>query len=150
MSKLLLAEDNDFSRELLTRRLENAGHEIIAVANGKEALLAARQYRPDLILMDLEMPVMDGRAAIRALKTDPHTFRIPIIVVSSHLAAETIAETFSDGCEGYEAKPVIVPRLLERIDETLQSAGTATRQTRISPSPATPHPDPSLTPARDL
>jgi CheY-like chemotaxis protein len=127
MPKLLLAEDNDFSRELLTRRLENAGHEIIAVANGKEALLAARQYHPDLILMDLEMPVMDGRAAIRALKTDPHTFRIPIIVISSHMAAETIAEAFSDGCEGFEAKPVIVPRLLERINETLHSSGITTR-----------------------
>jgi CheY-like chemotaxis protein len=128
MPRLLLAEDNDFSRDLLTRRLENAGHEIIAVANGKEALLAARQYRPDLILMDLEMPVMDGRAAIRALKTDPHTFRIPIIVVSSHMAAETIAEAFSDGCEGFEAKPVIVPRLLERINETLDSHATTARQ----------------------
>jgi len=124
MPRLLLAEDNDFSRDLLTRRLENAGHEVIAVANGKEALLAARQYRPDLILMDLEMPVMDGRAAIRALKTDPHTFRIPVIVVSAHLAAETIAEALSDGCQGYEPKPVIVPRLLERISETLHSDGT--------------------------
>lgn len=127
MPRILLAEDNDFSRELLTRRLENAGYEIIAVANGKEALLAARQYHPDLILMDLEMPVMDGRAAIRSLKTDPHTFRIPIIVVSSHMAAETIAEAYSDGCEGFEAKPVIVPRLLERINETLASNGTTAR-----------------------
>jgi two-component system, cell cycle response regulator DivK len=151
MPKLLLAEDNDFTRELLTRRLENAGHEIIPVANGKEAILAARQYRPDLILMDLEMPVMDGRAAIRALKMDPHTFRIPIIVVSSHLAADTIAETFSDGCEGYEAKPVIVPRLLERINETLHGIASAARQpARISPSAATPPPDPSSSPAPDL
>jgi two-component system, cell cycle response regulator DivK len=125
MPTLLLAEDNDFSRDLLTRRLETAGYQVIGVANGKEALLAARQYHPDLILMDLEMPVMDGRAAIRALKTDPHTFRIPIIVVTSHTASETVAEAVSAGCEAFEAKPVILRRLLERISETLQPADSA-------------------------
>jgi two-component system cell cycle response regulator DivK len=119
MPKLLLAEDNDFSRDLLTRRLENAGYHIIPVANGKEAVLAARQFHPDLILMDLEMPVMDGRAAIRALKTDPHTFRIPIIVVTSHTTPETVAEAVSAGCQAFESKPVILHRLLERISETL-------------------------------
>lgn len=119
MPKLLLAEDNDFSREMLTRRLENAGFEIIPVANGREALLAARHYHPDLILMDLEMPIMDGRAAIRALKTDPHTFRIPIIVVTANTESETVAEAVSAGCVGFQEKPVIVHRLLERINETL-------------------------------
>jgi CheY-like chemotaxis protein len=121
MPKLLLAEDNEFSRELLTRRLEHAGYQVIGAANGREALLAARQYHPDLILMDLEMPVMDGRAAIRALKTDPHTSRIPIIVVTSHTAQETVAEAVSAGCAGFQEKPVILPRLLERITETLQA-----------------------------
>jgi len=125
MPKLLLAEDNDLSRELLTRRLENAGYQIIPVANGKEAVLAARQFRPDLILMDLEMPIMDGRAAIRALKTDPHTFRIPIIVVTSHNAPENVAEAVSAGCQAFETKPVILHRLLERISETLLPAGGA-------------------------
>jgi two-component system, cell cycle response regulator DivK len=123
MPKLLLAEDNDFSREMLTRRLENAGFEIIPVANGREALLAARHYHPDLILMDLEMPIMDGRAAIRALKTDPHTFRIPIIVVTADTESETVAEAVSAGCVGFQEKPVIVHRLLERINETLSRRG---------------------------
>jgi two-component system, cell cycle response regulator DivK len=121
MPKLLLAEDNDFIREMFTRRLEKAGFEIIPVANGREALLAARHHHPDLILMDLEMPVMDGRAAIRALKMDPHTFRIPIIVVTADAESETVAEALSEGCVGFQEKPVIVHRLLERINETLQS-----------------------------
>ncbi|HLI86185.1 MAG TPA: response regulator [Bryobacteraceae bacterium] len=144
MPKLLLAEDNDFSRELLTRRLENAGHQIIAVANGREAILAARQYRPDLILMDLEMPVMDGRAAIRTLKIDPHTYRIPIIVVSAHMAEEIIAATYSDGCEAYEAKPVIVSRLLERINETLHALSTTPRQPKLSLAPDAPATPPEI------
>ena len=140
MFKVLLAEDNDFSRDLLTRRLENAGYQVIGVSNGKEALLAARQYRPDLILRDLEMPVMDGRAAIRALKVDPHTFRIPIIVVTSHTAPETVAEAVSAGCQGFEGKPVILRRLLERIQETLHAEetgkGRAEAATETGPSPA--------------
>ena len=121
MPKLLLAEDNDLSRELLARRLESAGYSIIPASNGKEALLAARQYRPDLILMDLEMPVMDGRAAIRALKTDPHTFRIPIIVVTAHTETENVSGALSAGCAGWEPKPFVLDRLLERIHETLRN-----------------------------
>ncbi len=122
MRKLLLAEDNEFSREMLARRLENAGFEIIPVTNGREAVLAARQYQPDLILMDLEMPVMDGRAAIRGLKTDPHTFRIPIIVVTANTNAETVAEAVAAGCAGFQEKPVILRSLLARIQETLEAA----------------------------
>jgi len=122
MPKLLLAEDNDFSRDLLTKRLENAGYHIIPVANGKEAVLAARQFQPDLILMDLEMPIMDGRAAIRVLKTDPQTFRIPIIVVTAHTAPENVADAVSAGCQAFETKPVILRQLLELISETLLPA----------------------------
>jgi CheY-like chemotaxis protein len=125
MSKLLLAEDDEFSRDMLMRRLEKAGYEIIAAADGKEALLAARRHQPDLILMDLDMPVMDGRAAIRALKTDPHTFRIPIIVLTAHASPEEVLDAISAGCRAYETKPIVLRRLVARIEEMLHAETVA-------------------------
>lgn len=119
MTKLLLAEDDEFSRDMLVRRLEKSGFEVIAVADGREALLAARQHHPDLIIMDLEMPVMDGRGAMRALQSDPHTFKIPILVLTASASPEDVVEAAAAGCQGYETKPVVFRRLLERIQEVL-------------------------------
>ena len=117
--KLLLAEDDEFSRDMLVRRLERQGFEMIAAADGREALLAARQHRPDLIIMDLDMPVLDGRGAMRALKSDPHTFRIPIIVLTSHADPDDVAEAVAHGCVAYETKPIALRRLVERIQGVL-------------------------------
>jgi two-component system cell cycle response regulator DivK len=121
MPKILLAEDDEFSRDMLTRRLERQGYEVVTAADGREALLAARQSRPDLILMDLDMPVLDGHAAMRSLKTDPRTARIPIIVLTAHASPQSVAEAVEAGCYSYEAKPVVVRRLVERIQEALGS-----------------------------
>lgn len=123
MSKLLLAEDDEFSRDMLVRRLERQGFEMISAADGRETLLAARQHRPDLILLDLDMPVMDGRAALRALRTDPRTFRIPIIILTAHANPDDVAEAKLAGCTAYETKPIVLRRLLERIEEGLKSTG---------------------------
>ena len=117
--KLLLAEDDEFSRDMMVRRLERQGFEMIAAADGREAVLAARQHRPDLIIMDLDMPILDGRGAIRALKSDPHTFKIPIIVLSAHAGTKDVADAVSQGCAGYETKPIVLRRLVERIQEVL-------------------------------
>jgi two-component system cell cycle response regulator DivK len=117
--KLLLAEDDEFSRDMLVRRLQRQGFEMIAVADGHEAVIAARMHRPDLILMDLDMPVLDGRAATRALKSDPHTFKIPIIVLTEHAAPKDVAEAAAQDCAGYETKPIVLKRLVERIREVL-------------------------------
>ena len=122
MSKLLLAEDDEFSRDMLVRRLERQGFEMISAADGREALLAARQHRPDLILLDLDMPVMDGRAAMRSLRSDPKTFRIPILVLTAHANPEDVAEARLHDCFAYETKPIVMRRLLERIEEGLKSA----------------------------
>jgi len=119
MSKLLLAEDDEFSRDMLVRRLERQGYVMVAAADGREAVLAARQHRPDLILMDLDMPVLDGRGAIAALKGDPRTFKIPVIVLTAHASAEHVAEAVAAGCQAYETKPIVLRRLLERIAEFL-------------------------------
>ena len=131
MIKLLLAEDNEFSRDMLMRRLQHQGFEVTAVANGREAVAAVRRDHPDLILMDLDMPVMDGHGAMRLLKSDPRTFRIPIIVVSAHASPEDVAEAVVSGCQAFEAKPVVMRRLLERIEETLAAS-------RPTPAPSAP------------
>ena len=120
MSKLLLAEDDEFSRDMLVRRLERQGFEMLSAADGREALLAARQHRPDLILLDLDMPVMDGRAAMRALRSDPKTFRIPIIVLTAHADPDDVAEARLAGCYAYETKPIVLRRLVERIEAGLK------------------------------
>ncbi len=122
MAKLLLCEDDEFSRDMLVRRLKSKGYEMVAAADGSEGLKAIRKHRPDLILMDLDMPVMDGRAAIKVLKSDPRTFRIPIIVLTSHTSPEDVAEAVKAGCYAYEVKPVALRRLMDRIEEALQSA----------------------------
>jgi len=115
MHKLLLAEDDEFSREMLVRRLERRGFAMVAAADGREAVLAARQHHPDLILMDLDMPVLDGFGAIAALKSDPRTFKIPVIVLTAHTSAEHVAQAVAAGCQAYETKPIVLRRLLERI-----------------------------------
>ena len=122
--KLLLAEDDEFSRDMLMRRLERQGFEMIAAADGREALLAARQHRPDLIIMDLDMPILDGRGAMRALKSDPHTFKIPIIVLTAHAGPADVAEALQYDCAGYETKPIVLRRLVERIQDVLGVAAT--------------------------
>ena len=122
MSKLLLVEDDEFSRDMLSRRLERQGFQTIVAADGREALNAARQHRPDLILMDLDMPVMDGHTAIRALKNDPRTFKIPIVVLSAHSSSEDVHQALSAGCRSFETKPIVLNRLLERIAEILGAA----------------------------
>lgn len=121
MVKLLLAEDHELSRDLLARRLERQGYEVIPAANGREAIRAARKHQPDLILMDLEMPVMDGNAAIRYLKNDLRTFRIPVIVLSAHVSVENVTKAMAAGCQAYETKPVVLSRLVERIEEALKT-----------------------------
>jgi len=122
MAKILLTEDDEFSRDMLQRRLERNGFEVICAADGREALTAARTQKPDLILMDLDMPVMDGRAAIGALRSDPRTFKIPIIVLTAHASPEDVAVAVEAGCESYETKPIVLRRLVDRIQEVLRPA----------------------------
>ncbi len=125
MPKLLLAEDDDFSRDMLARRLQKSGYQVISTVDGREALAAALHHHPDVILLDLDMPVVDGRTAMRLLKTDVRTFRIPIIILTAHTGREDVAAALSAGCFGYEAKPVVLRRLVERIEEALKASKKA-------------------------
>jgi len=148
MAKILLAEDDEFSRDMLSRRLQRAGHEVIAVADGREALRNALQQRPDVILMDLDMPLMDGGSAMRFLKSDVRTFRIPIIVLTAHASPHDVATAVADGCQSFEAKPVVLRRLLERIEEALQAfPPKKSAASPLMPNPAAPtapaDPDPA-------
>jgi CheY-like chemotaxis protein len=141
MSKLLLAEDDEFSRDMLLRRLQKAGYEMIAACNGKEALLAARQHHPDLILMDLDMPVMDGKTAIRALKSDPHTFKIPVLVLTAHATPNYVADAVEAGCGAYETKPIVLRRLIERIEDLLSKGRAAGQPSDQDPDRAPGEPE---------
>jgi CheY-like chemotaxis protein len=119
VTKLLIADADEFSRDLLTRRLERRGFAITVASDGRQALVSAHLHRPDVILMNLDMPVLDGRAAVRLLQNDPSTFRIPIIALAAEPSSESVTEAATLGCQGYQTKPVVLSRLLERIGEIL-------------------------------
>ena len=142
MAKVLLGEDDDFSRDMLVRRLQRSGYEVVAATDGRETVTAALHHRPDIIILDLDMPVLDGRGAMRLLKTDVRTFKIPIIVLTAHTGPEDVAAAVSAGCFAYEAKPIVLRRLVERIEEALQSAGRkqvrAPQAEEVTPGPAAP------------
>lgn len=115
MKKVLIVEDNDMNRDMLTRRLEKSGFIIDFAVNGEEALTMAISYEPDIILMDMSLPVMDGWEATRLLKQQKSTCNIPIIGLSAHARDVDILRGTEAGCDGYETKPVDFPHLLETI-----------------------------------
>lgn len=121
MIKILVVEDNDLNRDMLTRRLQRQGYETRVAVNGEEALLIVDQYKPDLILMDMSLPVMDGWEATRTLKKNTSTSRIPVIGLSAHARDVDIIKGLDAGCDAYETKPLDMPRLLEVIDSIISS-----------------------------
>jgi len=119
MPRILIVEDNDLSRDALSRRLERRGFEISVATNGIDALVVANDARPDLILMDLGLPGIDGWEATRHLKGDPVTAHIPIIVLSAHAMASDRSTALSAGGDDFDAKPIRFDRLLAKIDTLL-------------------------------
>ena len=119
MPRILIVEDNDLSRDALSRRLERRGFEISVATNGIDALVVANDARPDLILMDLGLPGIDGWEATRHLKGDPVTAHIPIIVLSAHAMASDRNTALSAGGDDFDAKPIRFDRLLAKIDTLL-------------------------------
>lgn len=115
MIKILIVEDNELSRDMLTLRLQRQGYEVDVAATGEEALSKVEQYNPDLILMDMSLPVMDGWEATRALKKNLGTSSIPVIGLSAHAGDIDIIKALDAGCDAYETKPVDMLRLLEVI-----------------------------------
>ncbi len=121
MSKILLVEDNEMNREMLSRRLIRRGFEVILADNGQLALDMAAVESPDLILMDLSLPIMDGWEATKALKFNPYTASIPIIALTAHAMQSDRDEALAAGCDDYDTKPINLTRLLEKIGQYLST-----------------------------
>jgi two-component system cell cycle response regulator DivK len=116
MATLLLVEDNEMNRDMLSRRLIRRGFEILMAVDGQEGVDKARENRPDLILMDMSLPVMDGWTATRLLKNDPSTASIPVIGLTAHAMAGDREKCLEAGCDDYDTKPVEFSRLMEKIE----------------------------------
>jgi two-component system cell cycle response regulator DivK len=113
--RILVVEDQEDNRQILRDLLKHAGYEVIEVDNGAEALPAAAEHRPDVILMDIQLPILDGYEATRRIKADPMLKHIPIIVVTSYALSGDEAKARTAGCDAYVAKPFSPRALLEKI-----------------------------------
>ena len=122
MARILLVEDNEMNRDMLSRRLQRKGHEVLVAVDGAEALQVALAERPALILMDMSLPVMDGWEATRRLKADEATRPIPVIALTAHAMAGDRDRALQAGCDDYDIKPVEFARLSQKI-ETLLARG---------------------------
>jgi CheY-like chemotaxis protein len=120
MAKILLVEDNEMNRDMLSRRLLKKGYDVVMAVDGEQALEMARAEAPDLILMDISLPGLDGWEATRRLKARPETQAIPIIALTAHAMAGDREKCLEAGCDDYDTKPVEFPRLLEKIQGFLK------------------------------
>jgi len=123
MIRVLIVEDNEMNRDMLSRRLARRGFELVLACDGREAIQAARLERPDLILMDLSLPEMDGWTATRVLKADSELREIPVIALSAHVMAGDREGALAAGCDGFDTKPVDIARLVGMIHELLRERG---------------------------
>src|SRR4029077_12359536 len=119
MAKILLVEDNEMNRDMLSRRLQKKGFEVVIAIDGGEGVAKGKSEKPDLILMDLSLPVMDGLQATAKIKADPETQPIPVLALTAHAMADDRAKALAAGCEDYDTKPIELPRLLEKIEKLL-------------------------------
>lgn len=119
MPKLVLVEDNEDNRDMLSRRLQKKGYDVAIAVNGEEALDVVRNEVPDLVLMDISLPVMDGFEATRRLKADEITKNIPIIALTAHAMSGDREKAIEAGCDDYDTKPVELPRLIAKIQTLL-------------------------------
>ena len=123
MPKILLVEDNEINRDMLSRRLERRGYRVAIALDGEQVVSMAGLEAPDLILMDMSLPVLDGWEAARRLKAAPETRAIPIIALTTHAMVGDREKAIESGCDDYDTKPVEFQRLLEKI-ETILAKGT--------------------------
>lgn len=119
MSKILIVEDDPSIREVLTRLLKGSGHVVISAADGARGVGLARQEQPDLILMDLGLPILNGWQATHRIKSSPATAHIPVIVLTAYALTEDKERSFAVGCDDFETKPLDIPRLLGKINACL-------------------------------
>lgn len=123
MPKILLVEDNEMNRDMLSRRLARNGFEVLIAVNGQEGVDLALSGKPDLILMDMSLPVLDGWEATRRVKADPATSAIPVIALTAHAMAQDREQALAAGCDDFDTKPVELPRLMGKINALLGLGG---------------------------
>jgi CheY-like chemotaxis protein len=121
MAKILLVEDNEMNRDMLSRRLAKKGHEVTIAVDGKEGVDTARSGNPEIILLDMSLPVMDGWEAARLLKSEEATSAIPIIALTAHAMAGDREKCLEAGADDYDTKPVDFKRLLGKINDLLDT-----------------------------
>ncbi len=119
MTKILLVEDNEMNRDMLSRRLTRNGFEVVIAVNGQEGVDLALSEKPDLILMDMSLPILDGWEATRQVKAHPDTAKIPVIALTAHAMAQDKADALAAGCDEFDTKPVELPRLMGKINALL-------------------------------
>ncbi len=119
MAKILLVEDNEMNRDMLSRRLTRRGYTVVIAEDGQQGVDMATSERPDLILMDMSLPVMDGWEATRRIKESGATNSIPVIALTAHAMSEDRDQALAAGCEDFDTKPVELDRLLEKINRLL-------------------------------
>jgi len=119
MPKILLVEDNEMNRDMLSRRLERRGFQVLIAVDGEQGVAMAQSEVPDLVLMDMSLPVVDGWEATRRLKAAPETRAVPIIALTSHAMVGDRDKAIEAGCDDYDTKPIELPRLLEKIDRLI-------------------------------
>jgi CheY-like chemotaxis protein len=119
VTTILIVEDNEMNREMLSRRLERRGYSVLLAVNGEEGIAVAQARAPDLVLMDMSLPVVDGWEATRRMKTDEALKRIPVIALTAHAMANDRDKALQAGCDDYDTKPIELPRLLAKIEALL-------------------------------
>jgi two-component system cell cycle response regulator DivK len=119
MAKILLVEDNEMNRDMLSRRLARKGYEVAIAIDGQQGIDMARSQTPDLILMDMSLPVLDGWEATRQLKAAAETKAIPVIALTAHAMVGDREKAVEAGCDDFDTKPIELPRLLEKIEALL-------------------------------
>jgi two-component system, cell cycle response regulator DivK len=119
MAKVLLVEDNEMNRDMLSRRLIRRGFEVVFAVNGKQGVDLARSEKPDIILMDMSLPIMDGWEATRCVKSDEATRSVPVIGLTAHVMSGDREKAIEAGCDDYDTKPVDLDRLIGKIERLL-------------------------------
>jgi two-component system, cell cycle response regulator DivK len=120
MTKVLLVEDNEMNRDMLSRRLTRRGFQVVCAVDGQQGVDLTRSEKPDIILMDMSLPVMDGWEATRRIKSDGATHNVPVIALTSHAMSGDREKAIEAGCDDYDTKPVDLDRLLEMIEHLVR------------------------------
>ena len=133
MHKILLVEDNEMNRDMLSRRLERKGYQVVIAVDGQSGVELAGAELPDLVLMDMSLPVLDGWEATRRLKADPATAHLPVIALTAHAMSGDRERAIAAGCDDYDTKPIELVRLLGKIETLLATAAGAAVAAEPSP-----------------